>query len=137
MENSQKNESLELANKISSAIERSGKKKKDIATELGYSAQAVTGWEKTGRIQLSTLRDLGLLLGENLLGVNGLIDDLDPAIKQVIKIMQEIDDRGRSNIFTFSQDEMDRRVAHSKVTKQQISSSLSAINAIDKKINDD
>lgn len=46
MENLQINESLELGKRIAFAIARSGRKKKDIAVELGYSPQAVTGWEK-------------------------------------------------------------------------------------------
>ena len=136
MENLQINESLALGQRIASAIARSGRKKKDIAVELGYSPQAVTGWEKTGRIQLSTLRDLGLLLGENLLGVNGVIADLDQAIQEVIKIMQETDNRGREKILSKVKDELLLHKAFLLHTSAETSAQVLGLSGVSKSISD-
>lgn len=53
----------ERAERIRSAIAESGKQKTQIAELLGVTAQAITGWESTGRIGKSTLAGLALLVG--------------------------------------------------------------------------
>jgi phage repressor protein C with HTH and peptisase S24 domain len=49
---------------IREAIASSGKPKNQIAELLGVSAQAITGWETTGRIGKTTLSKLALMLGK-------------------------------------------------------------------------
>lgn len=53
----------ELAELIRQAIAASPKTKAEIAELLGVSPQAVTGWEKNGRIGKKTLAGLALLTG--------------------------------------------------------------------------
>lgn len=53
----------ERAARIREAIAASGKQKSVIAERLGVSAQAITGWETTGRIGKATLAGLALLVG--------------------------------------------------------------------------
>lgn len=53
----------ERAERIRGAIAASGKQKTQIAELLGVTAQAITGWETTGRIGKGTLAGLALMLG--------------------------------------------------------------------------
>jgi transcriptional regulator with XRE-family HTH domain len=95
MKINQIDDSLALAELIKSAIAKSGLTKKSIAEELGVKPQAITGWERTGRIHRSTLRDLGKLVGENLTGDEAGVSDLHAETQAVIKMMEESELEGR------------------------------------------
>ena len=88
-------ENQERAAQIKEAIASSGMKKSAIAEKLGIKPQAITGWETTGRIHRTMLRELGNVLGRNLSGDEATINDLDDDIKQVVRMMEETDADGR------------------------------------------
>ena len=69
---------LAVASRIRAAVLATKKPKKEVATLLGVSPQAVTGWEKTGRISKEVLAGLSRLSGvpmEEILGEPQLTGD--------------------------------------------------------------
>lgn len=84
-----------MADRIRQAIAESGKRKYVIAAELGVSQQAVTGWEKRGKVTKANLAGLAKATGKPVgyfYGVEGAgdIEDVALALLAMCDLLREM-----------------------------------------------